>query len=74
MTTTHAAPENYTFGYSDGYLAKAIETSPNIYAVTMYAPNGDESPTFSSVPEAERWMLRHFHREVTGHRIGCDCL
>lgn len=72
-TNTLRAPENHTFDYADGYVAKAIETSPNTYAVTMYAPNGDESPVFTTVVEAEQWMLRHFHSEVTGHHMLCGC-
>lgn len=72
MTTTTFAPENYTFTYADGYTARAIEIEPGAYAVTMYAPNGDEG-TFPSVREAEQWMLHHFHGQMTGHPMLCGC-
>jgi len=69
-----ATAENYTFRYEGGYVAVAIETAPNEYAVTMFASNGDESSAFPTVVDAEQWMIRHQHGQATGHPMICRCI
>jgi hypothetical protein len=71
---TARTAENYTFRYEGGYTARAIETAPNVYAVTMTAPNGDESSAYPTVVDAEKWMLRHAHGQATGHHMLCGCI
>jgi hypothetical protein len=66
--------ETYNFDYADGYKARATRRGSNVWTVIMTASNGDESPAYGTLVDAEQWMLRHYHGQATGHHMLCSCL
>ncbi|MFT4288129.1 hypothetical protein [Nocardioides sp.] len=74
MSTITAERATYTLRYEGGYIAKATEVTSNAFHVIATASNGDTSPVWATVAQAERWIARHYHNRVTGHGFACACL